>query len=261
MEATNYASIGPVLQLNKAGELIQKRMKAVKVCDGLYIGEPHKCDDFVRYIIECDGVMWVEGIHPKSDTSKYAAALPKVLERVKSGFYGNECQNDYCREIDRRVNHPDAPAIVEIKKPERKKPVPLAENERKVSVLMFKGMTDKKVVITEVAPHVYTSTYKLKRYGERVKIIFEIDGVYFQGSDNGAYVLKREDFIEVCTKAYEHARKNVADGAAKGMRFLVEVQKRIDAATAARSSAGGTIPHLNRQTRPDSLKTGKSGIS
>lgn len=235
METTNYTSIGPVLQLNKAGELTQKRMKAVKVCDGLYISEPDK-HDFVRYIIECNGVMWVENIQHKSYAPRYAAAMPKALERVKSGFYGDERFNKYRHEIDRRVNHPDAPAIMELKKPERKKPAPLAENERKVSVLMFKGctneITEKKVVITEVAPHVYTYAYKLKRYGERVKIIFEIDGVYFQGSDNSAYVLERENFIEVCTKAYEHARKNVAEGAAKGMRFLVEVQKRIDATEA-----------------------------
>lgn len=234
MEATNYASIGPVLQLNKAGELTQKRMKAVKVCDGLYIGEPDK-RDFVRYIIECNGVMWVEDIQHKSYAPKYAAAMPKALERVKSGFYGDERFNDYRHEIDRRVNLPDSPAIMELKKPERKKPAPLAENERKESVLMLKGRTDeiteKRVVIAEVASHVYTYTYKLKRYGERVKIIFEIDGLYFQGHDTGAYVLEREDFIEVCTKAYRLARKNVANGAASGMQYFIEAQKRIDAAT------------------------------
>lgn len=236
MEATNYASIGPVLQLNKAGELTQKRMKAVKVCDGLYISEPDK-RDFVRYIIECNGVMWVEDIQHKSYAPKYAAAMPKALERVKSGFYGDERFNDYRHEIDRRVNHPDSPAIMELKKPERKKPAPLAENERKESVLMLKGRTDeiteKRVVIAEVAPHIYTYAYKLKRYGERVKIIFEIDGLYFQGHDTGAYVLEREDFIKVCTKAYRLARKNVANGAASGMQYFIEVQKRIDAATPA----------------------------
>lgn len=239
MEATNYTSIGPVLQLNKAGELTQKRIKAVKVCDGLYIGEPDK-RDFVRYIIECNGVMWVEDVQPKSYAPKYAAAMPKALERVKSGFYGDERFNDYRHEIDRRVNHPDSPAIMELKKQERKKPAPLAENERKESVLMLKGRTDeiteKRVVIAEVASHVYTYTYKLKRYGERVKIIFEIDGVYFQGHDTGAYVLEREDFTEVCTKAYRLARKNVADGAASDMQYFIEVQKRIDAATPAETS-------------------------
>ena len=124
---------------------------------------------------------------------------------------------------------------MELKKPERKKPEPLPEGAKKISVLIFKGctdeITDKKVVITEVAPHVYTYAYKLKKYGERVKIIFEIDGVYFQGSDSGAYVLEREDFTEICTKAYKLARQNVADGAASGMAYFIEVQKRIDAAT------------------------------
>lgn len=234
METTNYTSIGPVLQLNKAGELIQKRMKAVKVCDGLYITEPDK-SNFVRFIIECNGVMWVESTQSKSYAERYAAAMPEALKKVKAGFYSGENRNNYCREIDRRINHPYSPAIMDLKKPERKKPAPLAENERKVSVYMFKGctdeMTEKNVVITEVAPHVYTYTYKLKKYGERVKIIFEIDGVYFQGSDSGAYVLEREDFTEICTKAYKLARQNVVDGAASGMAYFIEVQKRIDAAT------------------------------
>lgn len=234
MEATNYTSIGPVLQLNKAGELTQKRMKAVKVCDGLYITEPNK-RDFVRYIIECNGVMWVESTQSKSYVERYAAMMPEVLKKVKAGFYNDAKWNNYCREIDRRINHPEAPAIMELKKPERKKVELLAENERKVSVLMFKGCTaettDKKVVITELAPHIYTYTYKLKKYGERVKVVFEIDGVYFEAVDKGAYYMERKDFAEVCTKAYASARKNVAGGAAQGMPYFVELQKRIDAAT------------------------------
>ena len=260
MEVTNYTSIGPVLQLNKAGELTQKRMKAVKVCDGLYITEPNK-RDFVRYIIECNGVMWVESTKSKSYVERYAAMMPEVLKKVKAGFYNDAKWNNYCREIDRRINHPEAPAIMELKKPERKKVELLAENERKVSVLMFKGctdeMTEKKVVITEIAPHIYTYVYKLKKYGERVKIIFEIDGVYFQGSDNGAYVLEREDFAEVCTKAYASARKNVAGGAAQGKPYFVEVQKRIDAATPTEPPQSPETPQtvivpptrLNREKR------------
>lgn len=234
MEATNYTSIGPVLQLNKAGELTQKRIKAVKVCDGLFISEPDKTQ-FVKMIIEYNGVMWVEHtmLAKHANPELLAKRMPAVLKTIEDGKLA--AMNEYRQEINRRIFSPDSPAIMGLKKPERKKPAPLAENERKVSVLMFKGctneMTEKKVVITEVAPHIYTYAYKLKRYGERVKVIFEIDGVYFQGSDNGAYVLEREDFTEVCTKAYEHARKNVAEGAAKGMAYFIEVQKRIDAST------------------------------
>ena len=80
MEATNYTSIGPVLQLNKAGELTQKRMKAVKVCDGLYITEPDK-SNFVRFIIECNGVMWVESSQIKSYVNRCAAMMPEVLKK------------------------------------------------------------------------------------------------------------------------------------------------------------------------------------
>lgn len=234
MEATNYASIGPALQLNRKGELTQKRIKAAKVCDGLYVTEPDK-SGYTQFICELNGVMWVDCKAAESKIAYGIKMLPGYFEQIKAGLLDSENIPEFKREISRRINRPDSPVIMELKKPERKKPAPLAENERKVSVLIFKGYTDeiteKKVVITEVAPHVFTYAYKMKRYGERVKIIFEIDGVYFQGSDNGAHVLEREDFTEVCTKAYAHARENVADGAAKGMDYFVEVQKRINAAT------------------------------
>lgn len=252
MENLTYNTISPVLHLNKAGELTQKRMKAAKLCDGLYITEPDKTQ-FVKFIVEYNGVKWVE--HQASaanvNPANMAKRMPAILASIEGGRL-NEL-NDYHKELHRRIFNPDAPAIMELKKPERKKPAPLPEGAKKVGVIMFKGctdeMTDKKVIITEVAPHVYTYTYKLKRYGERVKIIFEIDGVYFQGADNGAYVMECEDFNETCAKAYEHARENVADGAAKGMQYFVEVQKRIDAATppelaqTAETGAGMQLPN------------------
>lgn len=234
MEDLTYTPIGSVLHLDKAGELAQKRMKAAKLCDGLYITEPDKTQ-FVKFIVEYNGVKWVEHQAPaeRANPDIMAKRMPAILASIEGGRL-NEL-NDYHKELHRRIFNPDAPVIMELKKPERKKAAPLPEGAKKVNVLMFKGCTDeatdKKVIITEVAPHVYTYTYKLKRYGERVKIIFEIDGIYFQGADNGAYVMAREDFNEICAKAYEHARENVADGAAKGMRYFVEVQKRIDAAT------------------------------
>lgn len=234
MENILYTSIGPVLHLNQAGELAQKRMKAAKLCDGLYITEPDKTQ-FVKFIIEYNGVKWVEHQAPAANVNpaNMAKRMPAILASIEGGRL-NEL-NDYHKELHRRIFNPNAPAIMELKKPERKKPAPLPEGAKKVGVIMFKGctdeVTDKKVIINEVAPHVYTHTYKLKGYGERVKIIFEIDDIYFQGADDGAYVMEREDFSEICTKAYEHARENVADGAAKGMRYFVEVQKRIDAAT------------------------------
>lgn len=234
MEATNYKSIGPVLQLNKAGELTQKRMKAVKVCDGLYISEPDK-NDYMQFICELNDVIWLDCKAAETKIAYGIKRIPSYFKDIKAGCFDGKNIEKFRREISRRINRPDSPVIMELKKPERKKPAPLAENERKVSVLMLKGrtaeITEKRVVIAEVVPHVYTYTYKLKRYGERVKIIFEIDGVYFQGHDTGANVLEREDFTEVCTKAYRLARKNVADGAASGMQYFIEVQKRMDAAT------------------------------
>ncbi len=234
MEATNYKSIGPVLQLNKAGELTQKRMKAVKVCDGLYISEPDK-NGYMQFICELNDVIWLDCKAAETKIAYGIKRIPSYFKDIKAGCFDGKNIEKFRREISRRINRPDSPVIMELKKPERKKPEPLPEGAKKASVYMCKGCTaettDKKVVITEIAPHVYTYVYKLKKYGERVKIIFEIDGVYFQGHDTGVYVLEREDFTEVCTKAYRLARKNVADGAASGMQYFIEVQKRIDAAT------------------------------
>ena len=236
MENLTYTPIDSVLHLNKAGELIQKRMKAVKVCDGLYITEPDK-SGYTQFICELNGVVWLDCKAAENRIADGIKLMPGYFDKIKAGCFDGENFPEFKREISRRINHPDSPAIMELKKPERKKPAPLPEGAKKVGVIMFKGCTDeiidKKVIINEVAPHVYTHTYKLKGYGERVKIIFEIDGVYFQGADNGAYVMEREDFNEICEKAYERARENVADGAAKGMQYFVEVQKRIDAATSS----------------------------
>lgn len=236
MEDLTYTPIGSVLHLNKAGELAQKRMNAAKLCDGLYITEPDK-SGYTQFICELNGVVWLDCKAAENRIADGIKLMPGYFDKIKAGCFDGENFPEFKREISRRINHPDSPAIMELKKPERKKTAPLPEGAKKVSVLMFKGCTDeiidKKVIINEVAPHVYTHTYKLKGYGERVKIIFEVDGVYFQGADNGAYVMAREDFNEICAKAYERARENVADGAAKGMRYFVEVQKRIDAATSS----------------------------
>lgn len=243
MEERIYNNVGNVLQLNKAGELIQKRMKAVKVCDGLYVTEPDK-SGYMQFICELNGVVWLDCKAAENRIADGIKLMPGYFDKIKAGCFDGENIQEFKREISRRINHPDSPAIMELKQPERKKSVPLAENERKVSVYMFKGCydekTDKKVVITEVAPHVYTYAYKLKKYGERVKIILEVDGVYFEACDKGSYITEREDFTEVCRNAGEHARKNVADCAASGMAYFIEVQKRIDAAAPTETSRTST---------------------
>ena len=67
MEDLTYTPIGSVLHLNKAGELAQKRMNAAKLCDGLYITEPDKTQ-FVKFIVEYNGVKWVEHQAPQTST-------------------------------------------------------------------------------------------------------------------------------------------------------------------------------------------------
>ena len=115
MEATNYTSIGPVLQLNKAGELTQKRMKAVKVCDGLYITEPDKAR-FVKFIIEYNGVKWVEHQAPAANVNpaNMAKRMPAILKNIEDGKLAT--MNEYRQEINRRIFSPDSPVIMETKK-------------------------------------------------------------------------------------------------------------------------------------------------
>lgn len=129
MENIVYTSIGPVLHLNKAGELTQKRMKATKVCDGLYITEPDKTQ-FVKFIVEYNGVKWVEHQAPAANINpaNMARRMPAILASIESGRL-NEL-TDYHKELHRRIFNPDAPAIMELKKPERKKPAPLPEGAK-----------------------------------------------------------------------------------------------------------------------------------
>lgn len=228
METTIYTIVGLVLQLNKNEELTQKRMEAVKVCDGLYISKPDKTQ-FVKMIIEYNGIMWVE-------STKHAALvipeelekrMPEVLKSIENGKLAE--LDEYRQEINRRIFNQDSPAIMELKKPKRKKPIPLAENERKVRVLMYDAYDidvffEKKVVITEFVPHVYIYAHKNK--SRLVKIIFDIDGVYFMEGEFGANIYK---ITEKCTETYAHARELIADISAKSMTIFIEIQKRIDA--------------------------------
>ncbi|MBD5178131.1 MAG: hypothetical protein HDT00_00320 [Bacteroidales bacterium] len=234
MEEFIYNNIGAVLQVNKHGELIAKRMKAAKVCDGLFVTAPDRTQ-FVNLIIEYNGVKWIEHTIPagRVNIEHLTKRMPGILASIETGKLAE--LNDYRKELHRRIFTPDAPAIMELKQPQRKAPTPLADGEKRVNVYMYKGCTDettdKKVTVKEITPHIYTRVYKLRGYGERVKIIFDINGVYFQGADLGAFVMEREDFAETCAKAYKNVRKNITDGAAKGMAFFVELTKRINAAT------------------------------
>lgn len=183
MEATNYTSIGPVLQLNKAGELIQKRIKAVKVCDGLYISEPDKTQ-FVKVVIEYNGVMWIEHTIPAEciDPELLKKKMPAILKIIEDGKLAT--MNEYRQEINRRIFNTDRPA--------EKSPNSCPRERRKSA--------------------------------------------------------------SICAKAYKLARQNVSDGSASGMAYLIEVQKRIDAATIARNAADRGMYWRILQTRSDGVK-------
>lgn len=84
MEDLTYTPIGSVLHLNKAGELAQKRMKAAKLCDGLYITEPDKTQ-FVKFIVEYNGVKWVEHQAPAANVNpaNMAKRMPAILASIE----------------------------------------------------------------------------------------------------------------------------------------------------------------------------------
>lgn len=185
METTNYANIGPVLQLNKAGELTQKRMKAVKVCDGLYVTEPDKIG-YAQFICEFNGVMWVDCKAAESKIAYGMKMIPGYFEKIKAGCFDGENIQEFKREISRRINRPDSPAIMELKKPERKKSAQLSGGTFRAKVLQYKSdgntLTEKWETLTKYTEGVYYTTDD-DGYGNTIHgIVFEAKGVYWWSS-------------------------------------------------------------------------------
>ncbi|MBD5302396.1 MAG: hypothetical protein HDS16_05310 [Bacteroides sp.] len=192
MENLTYNNIGAVLQLDKHGELIQKRMKAAKVCDGLFVTEPDK-SGYTQFICELDGVVWLDCKAAANRIADGAKMIPGYFENIKAGMLDGEYTQEFKREISRRINRPDAPAIMELKQPERKKRAPLAAKGQnaeaedggtiRAKVLQYKSdgntLTEKWETLTMLTEGIYYTKDVDGWDNPRYVIFFEDNGVFW----------------------------------------------------------------------------------
>ena len=184
MKELIYNNIGAVLQLDKHGELVQKRMKAAKVCDGLSITAPDRTQ-FVSLVIEYNGVKWVEHTIPaeRVNVECLTKRMPAILASIEGGKLLE--LNDYHKEMHRRIFTPDAPAIMELKQPERKKPAPVQNEDGTIcaKVLQYKNdgntLTEKAETLTKFADGVYYNREQDAWDNWRYVIFFEDNGVFW----------------------------------------------------------------------------------
>lgn len=113
-------------------------------------------------------------------------------------------------------------------------PGEVAKKERVNVLLNDDGkVLEKTLTITELAKNMYTYKYKLRGYGERVKVIFKIAGVYFEASDTNVFYVEKEDFVSRSKQIYDNARNIMQKYAERGIMFYQEVAKRIGEAKEA----------------------------
>lgn len=98
------------------------------------------------------------------------------------------------------------------------------------------NVLEKTLTITELAKNMYTYKYKLRGYGERVKVIFKISGVYFEASDTNVFNVEKEDFVSRSKQIYDNARITMQKLAEEGSVFFREVVKRIGEALEAETA-------------------------
>lgn len=238
MEELIYNNIGPVFQLNKAGELVQKRMKAAKVCEGLFVTEPDK-SGYTQFICELNGVVWLDCKAAANRIADGAKMLPDYFEKIKSGAFDGENVHEFKREISRRINRPDAPAIMELKQPERKKCAPLAAKGQNVEaedggtirakVLQYKSdgntLTEKWETLTKYAEGIYYSYSNLDKYGHKsINVIFAKGGVYWRKTGAPEYYFNPDSFnyaenMENLKRMYADHEADILQAAANGGRL------------------------------------------
>lgn len=245
MEATNYTSIGPVLQLNKAGELTQKRMKAVKVCDSLYISEPDKTQ-FVKMIIEYNGVMWIEHAIPAKHVNfeVLTKRMPAVLKAIEDRRLTT--MNEYRQEIDRRIFSPESPAIMELKKSERKKPAQLLDGTIRAKVIQYKSdgntLAENWHTLTKFSEGIYLSYAAPDKYGQvYATVVFAKNGVFWKAGCELEQCFRPDipgyaERVETLKKRYANYEADIMQAATNGgwlNKLHITVMERLGHDTAA----------------------------
>ncbi len=156
MEELNYTST-KIFTRNKQGELIEKRVKAAQVCPGLLV-TPEK-SGMVDLIIEYNGIKWRETQAMLASIDNVCKRFPRILKSISEGHLLN--LSDYHKEMHRRIFTPVAPAVMELKKPERKpkKPTMNMDGTIRAKVLQYKAdgntLTEKWETLTQFAEGIY----------------------------------------------------------------------------------------------------------
>lgn len=163
---------------DKDGELIEKRVKAANVCPGLWI-TPEK-SGMVDLIIDYNGIKWREAETYAAGVDKVCMRIPGLLKSISEGSL--LVLNDYHKEMHRRIFDPGAPAIMELKKPEPKKPL-LPDGTIRAKVLQYKAdgntLTEKWETLTKFAEGIYYRT-ESDEYGQNLAyIIYELKGLFW----------------------------------------------------------------------------------
>lgn len=156
MEELNYTST-KIFTRNKQGELIEKRVKTAKVCDGLLV-TPEK-SGMIDLIIDYNGIKWREASVPASKLNWHISKMQAILKRIAEGCLLN--LSDFYKEMHRRIFTPDAPAVMELKKPERKpkQPTMNIDGTIRVKALQYKAdghtLTEKWETLTKFSDGIY----------------------------------------------------------------------------------------------------------
>ena len=224
MEELNYTST-KIFTRNKQGELIEKRVKAAQVCPGLLV-TPEK-SGMVDLIIEYNGIKWREiscGI--SNQLPRNIKLIPGILNSIAEGRLNT--LDDYHKEMHRRIFNPDAPAVMELKKPERKPKQPKMNMDGTIraKVLQYKAdgntLTEKWETLTKFSEGIY--------YGQNYAyFIFERNGVYWHSlrPDRLERIEERRQDIKA---DYTNFESSIV-AAANGNRFIgklqIEVMKRL----------------------------------
>jgi hypothetical protein len=188
MENLSYKRVSGILYVEN-NKLKSKTMNIAKIADNAYITRPVD-DDIVTFVLELNGVYWVEADVTLKRAYGIIPKIPRFLEHYQNDDDFAECGPSPKAEIRRRAVHPELPPVWEL---EDKKANQLPDGMVRVHALRYKqdgnSLTDIPITLTKVADGVYSEP--LDDYSDLYYT--EINGVIFR---LGAYVKCTEETKE-----------------------------------------------------------------
>jgi hypothetical protein len=185
MENLSYKRVSGILYVENGTTLKSKTMNIAKIADNAYITRPMD-DDKVTFVLELNGVYWIEADVPVKLAYDIIPNVPHFLNRFQNHDFA-QCKPSPKAEIIRRAVHPELPVIWELKEKAKQQ---LPEGMVKVHALRYKQdgntLTDYPIVLSKIADCVYCES--IDDYNDLY--FTEINGVIFQ---LGTYVKCNED--------------------------------------------------------------------